>query len=362
MRGGGAKVSTHVVWVGLDVTYIRAWPRLQHHRLAGGQVGLVLKAPHPDRVVCPPSAAAPGPPQARPSSPSPAPFGRAQTWSSPSHSRATSQARIWPAACPAPAWICMPARRRRRGAAAAAPAHSRPPARPPADTVALHKKHGPLFFWRFLGRPVLMVGGYAAAMQVLKGEHTIGACGRRCGGWQRWHTAPAAARTHRPTPGCLQWRATTRPACVRCWASGVSPTWRARSICASSERLPGWQGGPPTPTHPCLLPLLRACAPGSEPAAAQPAPSRLPPRRRLAQAAFTPKAVRGYLPRMQVPACSHPLAAAAPVPTGPATARHVGGRPCLALCHHLCLHPPCSAGVGRGCGAPVGGRGRHPRL
>lgn len=44
----------------------------------------------------------------------------------------------------------------------------------PADTVKLHAQHGPLFWWRFLGRRVLMVGSYPAAMALLKGEHDIG--------------------------------------------------------------------------------------------------------------------------------------------------------------------------------------------
>ncbi|PRW50773.1 glutamine cyclotransferase [Chlorella sorokiniana] len=41
------------------------------------------------------------------------------------------------------------------------------------DTVKLHAQHGPLFWWRFLGRRVLMVGTYEAAMALLKGEHDI---------------------------------------------------------------------------------------------------------------------------------------------------------------------------------------------
>ena len=44
----------------------------------------------------------------------------------------------------------------------------------------------------------------------------------------------------------------------------------------------------------------RACALATD--APRPRPVPLLPRRRLAQAAFTPKAVRGYLPRMQASA------------------------------------------------------------
>ena len=43
-----------------------------------------------------------------------------------------------------------------------------------ADLVALHAKHGPVFWWRLLGRRLLMVGSYEAVMTLLKGEYSIG--------------------------------------------------------------------------------------------------------------------------------------------------------------------------------------------
>ncbi|PSC75274.1 cytochrome P450 [Micractinium conductrix] len=41
------------------------------------------------------------------------------------------------------------------------------------DLVALHAKHGPVFWWRLLGRRLLMVGSYEAVMTLLKGEYSI---------------------------------------------------------------------------------------------------------------------------------------------------------------------------------------------
>lgn len=42
------------------------------------------------------------------------------------------------------------------------------------DSVKQHAQFGPVFWWRFLGRRLLMVGDYEASMRLLKGEHTIG--------------------------------------------------------------------------------------------------------------------------------------------------------------------------------------------
>lgn len=136
-----------------------------------------------------------------------------------------------------------------------------------------------------------------------------------------------------PCPFLLQLRPTTRPLCSTWWASGASPTWLASSTCASSE----WaaaallliaeprsavrpaQVGPcrhrrAVPARPPALPsCLLACQPllalllylsmpavSSQHAKRLTRPSLRPPRRRLVQAAFTPKAIRGYMPRMQV--------------------------------------------------------------
>ncbi|KAL4444057.1 hypothetical protein ABPG75_011794 [Micractinium tetrahymenae] len=41
------------------------------------------------------------------------------------------------------------------------------------DSVQLHAQHGPVFWWRILGRRSLMVGTFEAAMHLLKGEHAI---------------------------------------------------------------------------------------------------------------------------------------------------------------------------------------------
>lgn len=41
------------------------------------------------------------------------------------------------------------------------------------DSVKQHAQFGPVFWWRFLGRRLLMVGDYEASMRLLKGEHTI---------------------------------------------------------------------------------------------------------------------------------------------------------------------------------------------
>ncbi|KAL4444062.1 hypothetical protein ABPG75_011799 [Micractinium tetrahymenae] len=41
------------------------------------------------------------------------------------------------------------------------------------DAVKQHAQFGPVFWWRFLGRRLLMVGDYEASMRLLKGEHTI---------------------------------------------------------------------------------------------------------------------------------------------------------------------------------------------
>lgn len=40
--------------------------------------------------------------------------------------------------------------------------------------VKLHAAHGPVFWWRLLGRRMLMVGSYEAAKQLLMGEGTLG--------------------------------------------------------------------------------------------------------------------------------------------------------------------------------------------
>jgi hypothetical protein len=48
------------------------------------------------------------------------------------------------------------------------------PACNPADAVRLHAQHGPLYWWRFLGRRMLMVGSFEAAKTLLHGENSIG--------------------------------------------------------------------------------------------------------------------------------------------------------------------------------------------
>ena len=48
------------------------------------------------------------------------------------------------------------------------------------DPVKQHAAFGPVFWWRFLGRRLLMVGDYEANMRLLKGEHTIGALEPAC--------------------------------------------------------------------------------------------------------------------------------------------------------------------------------------
>lgn len=40
------------------------------------------------------------------------------------------------------------------------------------DSVKLHARHGPVFWWRFLGRRMLMVAGLEEVNQVLRAEHT----------------------------------------------------------------------------------------------------------------------------------------------------------------------------------------------
>lgn len=44
----------------------------------------------------------------------------------------------------------------------------------PLPAVKQHAQFGPVYWWRFLGRRLLMVGDYEASMRLLKGEHTIG--------------------------------------------------------------------------------------------------------------------------------------------------------------------------------------------
>ena len=58
---------------------------------------------------------------------------------------------------------------------AAMPCHARPLPCDAADAVSLHAQHGPVYWWRFLGRRMLMIGSYGAAKELLRGEHSTGA-------------------------------------------------------------------------------------------------------------------------------------------------------------------------------------------
>lgn len=133
-----------------------------------------------------------------------------------------------------------------------------------------------------------------------------------------------------PLPPCPQSRPTTRPLCSTWWASRASPTSPESSTCASSECADRRGSGCCLPWHaaataravghrrlPCFS-TRPACAVCCRSGAASLPPAlitHLAPRcRRLVQAAFTPKAIRGYMPRMQVGATE---AAGMLLPTGP---------------------------------------------
>lgn len=234
--------------------------------------------------------------------------------------------------------------------------HSRPlpaacsPLSPP-DAVALHARHGPLFWWRLLGRRVLMVGGYEPAMQLLKGEYTTGAL--RCAApraalCQRGPAAAAPARLLRWPPAgahpCRRGQQVGTPPISplsfprpcsrgRLSALGARPAgplghlqhlWKGARPHQVSPQPPllhlRWLALAPRPPIASCPPLASARLPCSRPRAAAPptgpaharaaahtlhvlAPApRPPPCRRLLQAAFTPRALRGYLPRMQASA------------------------------------------------------------
>jgi hypothetical protein len=82
------------------------------------------------------------------------------------------------------------------------------PADPP-DMVKLHAQHGPLFWWRFLGRRMLMVATYDACKKVLMSEGTYGELGRR---------RPASV-THQHAAGVGAWQAWAPHLAVLCAAA-----------------------------------------------------------------------------------------------------------------------------------------------
>jgi cytochrome P450 len=47
------------------------------------------------------------------------------------------------------------------------------PAQTDADFVGLHKRNGPLFWWRFLGARSILVGTHEAVRQLLNAEGTL---------------------------------------------------------------------------------------------------------------------------------------------------------------------------------------------
>ncbi len=91
------------------------------------------------------------------------------------------------------------------------------------DAVKQHADFGPVFWWRFLGRRLLMVGDYEASMRLLKGEHTIGELQpasllpaslfmglEACTSTATAHCQPGACLCHHGTASCsCAWGAAT---------------------------------------------------------------------------------------------------------------------------------------------------------